>query len=344
MFFLYFLAFIFGVSCTVKAEQESVLVTGGAGYVGSHIAYVLAQKGYSVIIIDKAVHTRHPWATYIEADIANESVLDEIFTKNKIEAVFHCAAYAIVSESITHPLKFYQNNISNTLTLLNSMLKNNVKRIIFASSRSVYGNAQFSPITEDHPKNPLSPYARTKVMTEMILEDLHNANGLEYVALRFVNAVGAYPEVGLGEDHQPETHVWPLLMQAARTNGEFTIYGNDHKTYDGTCVRSYIHVMDIATANYLAFEYLKNGGKSDIFQLGSPVTLSIQEMVDAVAHFYKKPIKTVILRKRPADSPELISDCSKATRILGWHPEYSTLEHILQSMDTFMNMQDTKTA
>ena len=261
------------------------------GYVGSHIAWVLAKKGYEVIVLDHNVKKRHPWAHYIEADYADEKILSEIFTKNKIECVFHCAAYAIVPESFAKALEFYENNIAKTIHLLTVMRSHNVNRIIFASSRSVYGDAQFLPITEDHPKNPLSPYARTKLFTELILEDCHKAYGLEYVILRFVNAVGATPEEGLGEEHDPETHVFPLLMRAAQNGTPFKIYGTDHDTHDGTCIRSYIHVLDVAYANYYAFEYLKKGGQSDVFQLGSEVVLSIKDMVKAVEKFFGKPSK-----------------------------------------------------
>ena len=206
------------------------------------------------------------------------------------------------------------------------------------SSRSVYGDAQFLPITEDHPKNPLSPYARTKLFTELILEDCHKAYGLEYVVLRFVNAVGATPEEGLGEEHDPETHVFPLLMRAAQNGTPFKIYGTDHDTHDGTCIRSYIHVLDVAYANYYAFEYLKKGGQSDVFQLGSEVVLSIKDMVKAVEKFFGKPLKVFILPKRTADSPILVSDYTKAQQVLGWEPRYSTVEHIISSMDTFSRL------
>jgi UDP-glucose 4-epimerase len=220
------------------------------------------------------------------------------------------------------------------------MHKHNVNRIIFASSRSVYGDAQFSPITEEHPTNPLSPYARTKVFMESILKDLHEQYGLEYVALRFVNAVGAMPEYGVGENHDPETHVFPLVMRAAKYNKVFNIYGTDHATADGTCVRSYIHVHDIAQANYLALEYLKKGGKSGVIQLGSSFVLSIKQMIKAVENYYHTTINIVVLPKRFADSPELISDYSKARSVLGWEPYYSTLDNIIVSADEYDNLQN----
>lgn len=318
-----------------EQKKQAVLVTGGAGYVGSHIAFVMAQNGYEVFIIDRKIKKQFPWATYICADYADEKALAELFTKHKIECVFHCAAYAIVPESFGKASEFYENNIEKTIKLLRVMRSYDVNRIVFASSRSVYGDAKFSPITEEHPTNPLSPYARTKIFAEAILKDLHNQYGLEYVALRFVNVVGAMPEYGLGEDHTPETHVFPLVMHAAKYHNVFYIYGTNHATSDGTCVRSYIHVHDIATANYLAFQYLKNGGKPDIFQLGSPVVLSIKQMIKAVEDFYHTTIETVVLPRRSADSPELISDYSKAQKVLGWEPQYSTIQNIIASADSF---------
>lgn len=339
--YIFSLVFIITSLC-MSEQKQKVLVTGGAGYVGSHIVFVLAQKGYDVIVLDHACTRKHPWATYIEADYADDKVLHEIFTQHQIEAVFHCAAYAIVSESIILPLKFYENNIAKTIKLLEVMLAHKVNRIIFASSRSIYGNAQFLPITEEHPKNPLSPYARTKLMTEFILEDLAKAYGLQYVSLRFVNAVGALPEYGVGEDHHPETHVFPLLIEAARKGKPFTIYGEDFPTRDGTCVRTYIHVMDIAQANYLAFEYLMRGGQSEIFQLGSQVNLSILEMVAAVEKYYHTKISIIVKPRRPADSPELISDYSKIHRILGFETSYSTVENIIKSMDEFEKFKEAE--
>ena len=342
-----FLSFLFlPMYCLVdNAEivKPAVLVTGGAGYIGSHIASLMAQKGYDVFVIDRKVKKQFPWAHYIEADYVDETALGKIFSENKIECVFHCAAYAIVPQSFARASEFYENNIEKSIELLRIMRKYNVNRIIFASSRSVYGNAQFSPITEEHPTNPLSPYARTKIFMESILKDLHEQYGLEYVALRFVNAVGAMPEFGLGENHDPETHVFPLVMRAAKYHRVFNIYGTDHGTSDGTCVRSYIHVADIARANYLACEYLKNGGQSDVFQLGSTVVLSIKQMIKAVEDYYHTTIETNILPRRTADSPELISDYSKAKRVLGWEPYYSTLDTIISSADRYDDLQHENT-
>ena len=324
--------------CT--GEKPAVLITGGAGYIGSHISCVLAQHGYDVYVIDHDIKKQFPWAHYVQADYADENALAEIFTQHHIECVFHCAAYAIVPQSYGKASEFYENNIEKSIKLLRIMRTYNVNRIVFASSRSVYGDAKFTPITEEHPTNPLSPYARTKVFFEAIMKDLHDQYGLEYVALRFVNAVGAMPEYGLGEAHDPETHVFPLVLHAAKYHKVFNIYGVNHATHDGTCVRSYIHVGDIAQANYLAFEYLKKGGKSDVFQLGSCVVLSIKEMVKAVEDYYHTTVQVVIQPARKGDSPELISDYSKACKVLGWQPTYSTVQNIIASADAFDDLQN----
>lgn len=239
--------------------------------------------------------------------------------------------------SFAEALPFYENNIAKMILLLRSMISHNVKRFIFASSRSVYGDSSSARIKETDPKNPLSPYARTKLITEIILQDVHRATGLEYMAIRFVNAVGASPELGLGEDHNPETHIFPLLLRAGKYHRPFTIYGTNHATEDGTCVRSYIHVMDIARANYMAFEYLKRGGPSDIVNLGSEARYSIYGLIKAVENFYHTTVELNILPKREADSPELVTDYSKATRLFGWEPMYSTIDYILKSMDDYEN-------
>lgn len=315
--------------------KPSVLVTGGAGFVGSHIALFLSQKGYEVVILDRKIKQRYSWANYIEADYDDEHALEDIFRQYQIEGVFHCAALAIVPNSFSYALEFYECNIAKLIKLLKIMRSHKVNRFIFASSRSIYGNAHYLPMNENHPKNPLSPYARTKLFAEYILEDLHKAYGLEYVSLRFINVVGAMPEYGLGEDHDPETHVFPLLIHAAKYNLPFIIFGTDHETKDGTCVRSYIHVNDVANANYLAFEYLKNGGKPDVFQLGSELVLSIKAMISAVETFYNTSVNTIVLPKRFADSPELTTDYSKIRRVLGWEPKSSTLDNVLASMDAF---------
>ncbi len=315
--------------------QPVVLVTGGAGYIGSQVALECAQHGNDVIVIDSKIKKRFPWARYIEADFADGDVLADIFTNNKVDAVIHCAARAVVCESFKDPLAFYETNVSKTLVLLRVMRAYNVDKIIFASSRSIYGNAQFLPVTEEHPRNPLSPYARSKVMVEDILEDAHKAYGLKYVSLRFINTVGANPEFGIGEEHNPENHIVPILFHAAKNNLPFTIFGDKHPTTDGTCVRSWIHVKDVAGANRMALEYLRNGGPSDVFQLGTNLTLSIKELVKAAEDFYHTKVNVIVAPNRPADSPELVSDFSKAKKILGWEPQYSTLNYIMETTDQF---------
>lgn len=326
-----------------KQCKPAVLITGGAGYIGSHTALLMVQSGYDVVIIDHCIKKKFPWATYIEADYADEKALADIFTSYPVEAVFHFAAYALVRDSVNKPLDYYDNNLVKTIKLLEVMLKHEVKKLIFSSSRTVYGNAQFLPITEDHPKNPISPYGRTKWMTELIFQDFHDAYGLEFVSLRFVNTTGAWPEHGLGEEHEPETHVIPVLVKAAREDLPFEIYGGDHKTHDGTCIRSYIHVRDIAHANLAALEYLNKGGKSDYFGLGTDLILSISEIVDAVEKFYNKKVNYFVSSRRKGDSPELFTDYSKMYAATGWEPRYTNLEYILKTIDEFENQRQQKT-
>jgi len=326
------------VFCTIHAE--TFLITGGAGFIGRFTTWLATQKGHKVIVIDHNIKKRFPWVTeYFEADYAEEQTLNHIFEKYNIDAVFHFAAYTLVRQSVIKPLDYFNNNLVKTIKLLEVMLKHNVKKLIFSSSRTVYGDAQFLPITEDHPKNPVSPYGRTKLWTEQIFQDLHDAYGLEFVSVRFVNATGALPEYGLGEDHDPETHVLPSLIQKARGNKQFEIYGGDHNTPDGTCIRSYIHVLDIAHALLDAYEYLNNGGESIYVGLGTELKLSVLELVHAVEKFYDKKVNYKVLPKQKGDSPELYTAYSKAKQILGWEPRNTSLDFILKTVDAYEQLK-----
>jgi len=332
--------FIYTGTNYCNQDKSTILITGGAGYIGSHTGWLLVQKGYEVIILDHRIMKKFPWAHYIEADYADEKVLSDIFSNNNIEAVFHFAAYTLVRDSVNKPLDYYDNNLVKTVKLLDIMMRHGVNKLIFSSSRTVYGNAQFLPIVEDHPKNPISPYGRTKWMIELILQDFHNTYGLKFMSIRFVNATGALPEYGLGEEHDPETHLIPALIKAARKDLPFEIYGGDYDTTDGTCIRSYIHVLDIAYANLAALEYLNKGGKSGFFGLGTDLILSVKETVAAVEKFYNKKINYSILPKKPGDSPELYTDYSRARTALGWEPRYTNIEFILKTIDEFENLKE----
>lgn len=340
VFVVFLLVSVLSSSCYAAIDLQdvskpAVLVTGGAGYVGSHTALFLAQNGYKVVIIDHCVKKKFPWAEYFEADYADVKVLSEIFTHYKIDAVFHFAAFAGVRESVENPLDYYDNNVVKTIKLLEVMLQHGVKKIIFSSSKAIFGNPQFLPITDDHPKNPECPYGRTKMMIEMILEDFHRAYGLQFVSLRYSNAAGAWSEYGLGEEHDPETHLIPLLMRAACQNLTFNLFGDDYDTHDGTCIRTYVYVLDLAYANLAALEYLNRGGASDYFCLGTDLIYSVKEMIAAVEKFYGKKINCIILPKKVGDCAIKVTSYTKARSVLLWEPRYNDLQFILKTVDDF---------
>ncbi len=321
--------------------QKTILVVGGAGYIGSHTAYQLAQLGYHVVILDKLLHKQpwpHTWATLIHADFGDKEMLHTIFTKYHVEAVMHFAAFIEVGRSVKEPASYYDNNVVKTLTLLNSMLEHGVKTIIFSSSCAVYGTPQKLPLTEDHPKNPISPYGTTKLMIEMILQDYATAYDLHYVALRYFNAAGALPEHGLGEYHDPESHVIPLLLRAARNKTIFNIFGTDHATPDGTCIRDYLHVLDIADAHVKALAYLQAGNPSECFNLGTGTGASVKELIGAVEKVCGTSLTINYASKRAGDPAILVADPRKARDVLGWQPHYSDLTKILRDAYEFENL------
>jgi len=314
--------------------SKTILVVGGAGYIGSHTSYLLSQLGYKVVIIDKLLHEQpfnHTWADLNIADFADEKVLDEVFTRYKIDAVMHFAALIEIGISVKRPLDFYENNVVKTFTLLKSMLKHNVKKFIFSSSCAVYGNPIQIPINENHPYNPMNPYGKNKLSVEFALKDFSDSYNLNYVSLRYFNAAGASPSNNLGEQHNPETHIIPLMFRAIKNKTTFKVFGNNYKTKDGTCVRDYIHVLDIAKAHILALDYINKYGKSNFFNLGSEKGYSVKEMVDAVERICGEKMNVKICDRRDGDVDVLIADSRKAREILGWKVENSNLDNILKS-------------
>lgn len=315
-------------------NKKTILVVGGAGYIGSHTSYLLHTHGYNVIVIDSFLHNQEfnqPWATLIKSDFADQQALDLIFSKHQIDCVMHFAAFIEVGESVKKPREFYQNNVVKTLTLLNSMLEHEVKNFIFSSSCAVYGVPQKLPLEETHPLSPVNPYGKNKLALEYALQDYSAAYDLKYVSLRYFNAAGAYPEMKLGEQHVPETHIIPLLLRAAQNNNVFNIFGDDYPTTDGSCIRDYIHVMDIALAHILAYKYLEAGNKSNSFNLGSESGFSVKQLINEAEKICNRKIKSQTHSRRPGDVPILIANSAKAESVLGWKPQHSDIQNILKS-------------
>lgn len=315
--------------------KKTILVTGGAGYIGSHTSYLLASHGYNVIIIDKLLHGQnfgHKWAMLIKEDFADKRILEEIFKTYEIHAVMHFAALIEVGESVIRPRDFYENNVIKTAALLNSMIEYGVKKFIYSSSCAVYGNPIKVPIDEQHPKAPISPYGKNKLAVEFMLEDYSEAYGLKYASLRYFNAAGAYPEVGLGEFHVPETHVIPLLLRAILNGKPFKVLGDDYNTIDGTCLRDYIHVRDIADAHIKALDHLNKTETSDCFNLGSGHGYTVRELIKATESVCGSKVKIEYATRRPGDVDVLLADPGKAFSILNWKPNFSDIDFILKSV------------
>jgi UDP-glucose 4-epimerase len=314
--------------------KKTILVTGGAGYIGSHTSYLMAKLGHKVIILDRLLHGQnfnHTWANLIKADFSDEQVLDSIFQENKIDAVLHFAAFIEVGESVKRPKDFYDNNVIKTLKLLSKMLEYDVKKFVFSSSCAIYGTPQKLPLDENHPAVPINPYGKNKLAIEFALQDYTQSYGLQYVSLRYFNASGAMPEQGLGEQHNPETHIIPLMLRAIKNKNPFKLFGSNYNTPDGTCIRDYIHVLDLAQAHVLAFEYMLETSKSDFFNLGSETGYSVKEMVKAAEKICGLNLNIQICDRRPGDADILIADSTKIKNVLGWKPKFSNLDSILQS-------------
>ncbi|MBW4535444.1 MAG: UDP-glucose 4-epimerase GalE [Pleurocapsa minor HA4230-MV1] len=314
----------------------AILVTGGAGYIGSHSVLTLQKAGYEVIVLDNLVYGHQDLVEtvlkvkLIVGSTCDRSLLREIFATHQIDAVMHFAAYAYVGESVTQPAKYYNNNVVGTLTLLEAMLEANIHQFVFSSTCATYGVPDSVPITEDQSQNPINPYGATKLMVERILQDFNQAYDFRSVCLRYFNAAGADPEGNLGEDHHPETHLIPLVLQTALGHREsVSIFGTDYDTPDGSCIRDYIHVLDIAQAHILALEYLIDDGATDVFNLGNGSGFSVKEVIETARKITSKEIKVELSDRRPGDPPSLVGSGAKANKILGWQPAYSNLDDII---------------
>lgn len=304
------------------------LVVGGAGYIGSHMVKHLTDAGHDVVVADCCA--AGPGINWVELDIIDAHALDALFAEYHFDAVFHFASFIQVSESVTDPGKYYHNNVAATLTLLQAMVRAGISTLIFSSSAAVYGDPQYVPIDEEHPKAAINPYGRSKWMVEQILEDFDRAYGLKSVCLRYFNAAGADPEGQLGECHEPETHLIPLILQAAAGRREaVTVFGRDYSTPDGTCIRDYVHVADLVSAHSLAVDYLFAGGTSTAFNLGNGLGFSVQQVIDAACAVTGRQIIVSEAPRRAGDPPRLVADASKAKAVLGWQPQFASLEQIV---------------
>lgn len=311
-----------------------ILVTGGAGYIGSHTVRRLRKKGYDVVVYDN-LSKGHRWAVkdaeLVVGDILDYARVCEVIKKYGIDSVIHFAAYSLVGESMQNPQMYYVNNVSGTISLLRAMINCGVKKIVFSSTAAVYGEPEEVPIKENSRLNPTNVYGRTKLMIESILRDYDMAYGLKYVALRYFNAAGADDKGDIGEDHTPETHLIPLVLKAAKGEREdIKIFGTDYDTPDGTCVRDYIHVNDLADAHVLALESLKEG-RSNVYNLGNGNGFSVKQVIEVAEKVTGKSINKVESDRRPGDPAVLIASSEKIRKELGWRPVYTNLEKIIQT-------------
>jgi UDP-arabinose 4-epimerase len=315
----------------------NVLVTGGAGYIGSHTCKALAECGFNPIVLDSLVSGHKDavkWGAFVKGDIINSSLLNQVFAAYSI----HFAACAYVGESVKDPEKYYQNNVAGTLSLLEAMRRNHVKNIVFSSTCAIYGEPKMLPITEDTPQNPINPYGRTKLIIEMILKDYQSAYGLNWCALRYFNAAGCDPDGELGERHDPETHAIPLAIASALGKaGSFKVMGTDYDTYDGTAIRDYVHVSDLADAHVKAAHYLFNGGLSRAFNLATGKGVSVNEILTAVRAATGRDVPFENVQRREGDPPSLYAQATLAKTELGWEPKFVDVKETVKTAVNWFN-------
>ena len=310
-----------------------VLVVGGAGYIGSHMVKMLLEREHEVVVLDnlstgyrEAVLGGH----FVQVDLADSAGLDTVFAAHRFDGVMHFASFIQVGESVRDPAKYYRNNIVNTLNLLDAMHRYAVRRFIFSSTAAIFGEPEYVPIDETHPQRPINPYGYSKLAIEQILADYDRAYGLRSMCLRYFNAAGADPDARIGERHDPESHLIPLVLQAASRRGpQIQIFGNDYKTPDGTCIRDYIHIVDLCEAHLLALERLRAGGTSARFNLGNGLGFSVAEVIDAAERVTGMRIARIVAPRRPGDTARLIADAKLARDELGWRPRFDDLHTIV---------------
>lgn len=311
-----------------------ILVTGGAGYIGSHTVRRLIKKGYDVVVYDNLTKG-HEWAVkdskLVVGDISDHDRVCNVIKEYGVDSVIHFAAYSLVGESMEDPQMYYINNVGGTMSLLKAMMDCGVKKIVFSSTAAVYGEPEEVPIKEESRLNPTNVYGRTKLIIENILKDYDMAYGLKYVSLRYFNAAGADDAGDIGEDHYPETHLIPLVLKTAKgERKDIKIYGTDYSTPDGTCIRDYIHVNDLADAHILALEYLREN-RSNVFNLGNGSGFSVKEVIDTAEKVTSRNIKRIETERRPGDPAVLIADSEKIKKVLGWKPQYTELDKIIET-------------
>lgn len=318
----------------------SVLVCGGAGYIGSHCVYKLIEMGEKVVVVDNLQTGHrdaiHEGAIFYEGDIRNLEFLSSVFKEQEIDSVIHFAANSLVGVSMSEPLNYFDNNVYGTEVLLKAMVQNNIKKIVFSSTAAVYGEPKSVPIKEDGPTNPTNPYGETKLAMEKIMKWVDLAHGIKYISLRYFNVAGAHESGKIGEAHSPETHLIPLVLQVPLGKREKVfIFGDDYDTSDGTCIRDYIHVMDLIKAHLLALEYLNKGNESNIFNLGNGMGFSVKEIIDAAEEVTGQNIKRKIVERRLGDPAILVASSHKAKEILNWEPKYTNINDIIASAWNF---------
>lgn len=313
--------------------QKTLLVVGGAGYIGSHMVKCLLEADYQVVVLDDlsaGFRDSLLGGSLVVGDCGDREVLDRLFTEYRFDGVLHFASLIQVGESVANPAKYYRSNTAKTLTLLEAMVEHGVGPLIFSSTAAVFGEPAYTPIDEAHPQAPINPYGASKYLVERMLQDFDSAYGLRSVALRYFNAAGADPQARIGERHEPETHLIPLALQAVLgARPPLKVFGRDYATPDGTCIRDYIHVDDLATAHLRALEYLWNGGPSRVFNLGNGEGFSVQEVMDAVARVTGRPVPLEDAPRREGDPARLVADSTAARNVLGWSPRYTKLDTIV---------------
>lgn len=314
----------------------AILVLGGAGYIGSHAVDQLITRGEKVVVVDNLLtghrEAVHPSAVFYEGDVRDKLFLQTVFKNESIDGVLHFAASSLVGESVEKPLKYFSNNVTGMEILLEVMHENNVNKIIFSSTAATYGEPETVPISETTPTNPKNPYGESKLMMEKMMKWCDEAYGMRYVALRYFNVAGAKQDASIGEDHTPETHLVPIILQVALgQRKELSIFGDDYDTPDGTCIRDYVHVEDLIAAHLLALDYLNAGNQSDVFNLGSNTGYSVKEMLDAAREVTGRDIPAKIVPRRAGDPARLVATADKARTILNWKPQITDIQTIIET-------------